>query len=441
MSWFNFFTTKDTQKIQSFGRGINADLCKDEEELFNKSYEAFEKKDILDGYEYFFKSLENFSNGISNENIILKREDSKLYFELYQGTAKITGYTTQEHLYAESTLCQKKSANIALKRYILERNYQLTYVYYFIDDDAFIKLKLTLDNMTMSPHKIFYPLRELALNADFDKEYTRNEFIGIKLEDVSHLKESSQNELKIKYDFLHKWLHELRHKISTLPSNDKAGMEAFAYLCLLFKIDYLLVPKYEIYQKMSKKIAEYFGDENNTTEAKNDELKTYMDSLENMTFKEFCTNFYEAKYTFNPTERTSYEEINTFITDAMAKIRWYKNSRYVQIIPTIYEYISFNILYNFGIHQVLKELLQIAIEVQNPDFFEAYGYPVLYNKAENTFSKKLIISQIQEIIAPHKEHFKSLEPFGENLNFSSLNEFSNSFYLQIIELDFEDIQS
>lgn len=440
MSWFNFFTSKSAQKKQSFGRGINADLSIEEEDLFNKSYEAFEKKEVLDAYEYFFKSLGNFSNGISNENIIITRENGKLSFEIYQGTAKISGYTTKEHLYAESTLVKKSNAHVALKRYILERNYQLTYIYYFADEE-YIKLKLYHDNIAMSPHKIFFPLRELALNADFDKEYTRNEFTGIPLEDQSHLKELSEDELKIKYDYLHRWIKELHNKIATFPSNDNAGMQAFAYLSLLFKIDYLLVPKYEIYQKMSKKIAEYFGDENNTTEAKNDELNIYINKLENISFEEFSTNFYEAKYTFNPTDRTSYEEINIFINDSLAKIRWYKNNRYVQIIPVIYEYIAFNILYNFGIHQVLKELLQIAIEVQNPDFFKAYGYPVLYNKKENSFSKKLIISKIEDTIIPFQKRFKSLEPFGESLNYSSLNEFSNSFYLQVVELDFEDIQS
>lgn len=440
MSWFNFFTTKSTQKKQSFGRGINADLSKDEEELFNKSYEAFEQKEILDAYEYFFQSIENFSNGVSNQNIITTREDEKLSFAIYQGTAKISGYITEEHLYAESILIRKSNAHVALKRYILERNYQLTYVYYFIDDE-YIKLKLYHDNITMSPHKIFYPLRELSLNADFDKEYTRNEFTGITIEDVSHLKELSQDELKIKYDYLHRWIEEAHHKIATLPSNDNAGMQAFSYLCLLFKIDYLLVPNYEIYQKMSKKIAEYFSDENNTIEAKNDELRIYIESLENIGFEEFSKNFYEAKYTFNPSERASYEDINIFITDSLAKIRWYKNNRFIQIIPTIYEYISLNILYNFGVHPVLKELLQIVLEVQNPEFFKAYGFPRLYNNEENSFSKKLIISKIEDIVFAYQERFKSLEPFGESLNFSSLNEFSNSFYLQLIELDFEDIQS
>jgi len=437
MNWLNFFETK-TELKHPFGRGINASVSPDEEELFNKSYEAFEKKEILDAYEYFFKSLENFSNNISNQNITTSRDNERLNFEIFQGTARITGYITNEHLYAEAILTKKDSSHVALKRYILERNYQLTYAYYF-SDETYIKLKLYHDNITMSPQKIFFPLRELALNADFDKEYTKCEFPDMVLEDIGHLEDLDETELKIKYDYMCKWIDETIEKVSTFPSNDNAGMQSFTYLYLLYKIDYLLVPKYDIYQKISKKIQEYFGDENSSTEAKNEELKNYMYELREMDLEEFRENFYDAKYTFNPTDQTPTEEINTFISESLIKIRWYKNNRYNQIIPTIYKYVAFNILYNYGLHTVTKDLLHTLVEIQNPSFFKALDYPPLYDEEDESFSKKAIISKIEDIITPHQKRFKLLEPFGEKLNFSTLNEFSNSFYVQLKHLNFEEI--
>ncbi|MDT8339709.1 MAG: hypothetical protein RQ763_10995, partial [Sulfurimonas sp.] len=134
MDWLNFFEPKVEHK-HSFGRGINANLSKDEEDLFNKSNEAFEAKEILDAYEYFFISLENFSDSKSNQNIIITKEDGKLRFEILQGTARITGVITKESLYAEAILTKKAAANVALKRLILERNYQLTYACYFSDEE------------------------------------------------------------------------------------------------------------------------------------------------------------------------------------------------------------------------------------------------------------------------------------------------------------------
>ncbi len=438
MNWLNFFYNTPTQLRHSFGRGINATISKDEEALFNKSYEAFENQDILKAYEYFFNSLENFSGEESNQKIITNMEDDKLNFTIYQGSAKIVGKVTKKYLYAEVIMIKNSEASVALKRYMLERNYQLTYACYFSDSD-YIKLKLYHDNITASPQKIFFPLREIALNADFDKEFMKTEFSNISLQDTEHLVKLDAKELEIKYNFLHKWIDALDAKILTLPTNDNAGMQAFLYLNILSKIDYLLVPKCEIYQKISKKVQAYFSEENLSIEAKNEKLKNYIEKLSEMSFEDFSKKFYNAKYTFNPMEKTAQEEISNFISESLLKIRWYKNNRYNQIIPTIYNYISFYILYNYGLNPVVKELLHTLVEIQNPDFFEALDYTPLYDKEKESFSRKTIIAKIDETIVARQAQYKLLKAFGEELNFSSMNEFSNSFLIQLKHLDFEEI--
>ena len=437
MSWLNFFQTTQEQK-HTFGRGINASIAKDEEELFIHSYEAFESGDILNAYELFFQSLLNYTDAHSNENITYYKEDKKLYFTLYQGCAKIKGYITKEHLYAEAIIVKKANANVALKRYILERNYQLTYAKYF-SDQKYIMIKLYHDNLTMSPQKVFFPLREIALNADFDKEHIKSEFCDIPLEDVQHLEKLDKKELEIKYHFLQTSITQLEAKIASLPSNDNATMQSFLYLNLLFKIDYLLTPKYTMNQKLSKTLLDYFSNENTNFEAKNKELKSYTDKLKKLKFENFYSNFYKAKYTFNPLEKSSFSDVVNFIDESLAKVRWYKNNRYLQIIPTIYQYIAFNILYNYGLNPAARELLHLLIEVQNTDYFHALSYTKLYDTQTNTFSKRLIISRVNTIISNYQDTYKSLESFTENLSFDSLNEFSNSFYLNFQTLNFEEL--
>ena len=437
MSWINFFENR-VELHHSFGRGTNANISPDEEELFNKSYEAFENNEALDAYEYFLNSLQNYQDETPNKNISITRDEKSLNFELFQGTAKIVGTITDKTFYAEVIIVKKEDANVALKRYILERNYQLTYSCYFTDSE-YIKLKLFYNNITMSPQKIFFPIRELALNADFDKERIISEFDGVKLQDIGHIKDINRDDLEIKFKFCQLWIEELETRVSTLPSNDNTGMLAFLYLNFLFKIDYLLVPKYKIYQKTTKKIQEYFGEENSSIEAKNEELKSYITKLKKMDFKEFSQNFYNAKYTFNPIEKSSYEEVINFINESLIKIRWYKNNRYNQVIPTIYRYIAFYCLYNYGLNQVQRNLLHLLIKIQNSTFFEELEYKVHYNKENDSFSKRAIISNIEDIIQKRQTHFKSLEAFGDKLNFSSMNEFSNSFYTQLKHLNFEEI--
>jgi len=437
MSWLDFLQTKKECHV-NFGRGTYAQIAKNEEELFTKSAEAFEKKEVLDAYEYFLKSLINFNNSNSNENIIITRDEEKLDFVLFQGSAKIHGHITEESLYAEATLVKKDLASVALKRKALERNYQFTYINN-MSDAKYIKLKLYQDNITMSPQKVFFPLRELALNADFDKEFIVSEFPDCALEEIDHLVPLDEHELKIKYDSLQKWIKELNEKVLTLPSNDNTGMQAFLYLNILFKVDYLLVPRYKIYQKLSRKIQNYFSEENAAMEAKNEELKKYLLKLQELSFEEFSFNFYNAKYTFSPIDKSSFEEFCNFITESLIKIRWYKNNRYTQIIPTIYSYMAFYSLYNYGLNPVLKELLHTLVAIQNADFFTALDCPSFYDTKKESFAKRTIIQNVDEIISKHQERYKALVSFSNELNFNSMNEFSYSYYQALKNLDFEEI--
>jgi hypothetical protein len=437
MSWFNFFEeTQDNCSI-TFGKGINASLAPDEEELFKLSYEAFEKKDILNAYELFFKSLINFSDNKSNHNIVLNKTDTELKFEIYQGLAKITGKVTQESLYAEINIMKTSEASVAIKRYLLERNYQLTYVNYFSNDSS-IKLKLYQDNISLSPQKIFFPLRELALNGEHDKEHIKSEFKDIQLEDTDHLQKIDEKQLKVKYKYLIQWIDELEQKVLTLPANDNTGMQSFLYLNILFKIDYLLSVKCQLHHELSKKALEYFGNEHSTIESKNEELKKYTLELKKLTYEEFSQNFYKAKYTFDPIDKSSYDDIVIFINESQNKIRWYKNNRYSQVIPTIYNYIAFYSLYNYGMNATLKELFHILVEVQNSSFFIDMSCTGLYDEQTKKLSKRSILNKLKKVLQDAQQTYTSLTIDDESLNFASLDEFSNSYYIMLKNLDFEE---
>lgn len=344
---------------------------------------------------------------------------------------------TQESLYAEAVLVKNRNANVALKRYFLERNYQFTYAYYFSDTE-YLKLKLYFDNITMSPQKIFFPLREIALNADHDKEYIKSRFPEITLEDISHIKALDTQEAQIKYKYLQKWIEELEERRILLPSSDNVSMQAYLYLELLLEIDYLLVPKYRIAQKLTKKVLEYYMQESANVELRIEELRRYIEKLKAISFEEFSQNLYNANYTFNPTDKSSTDDVMTFIAESLIKVRWYKNNRYYQIIPTIYRYIALYTLFNYGLNPVLRELFHLLVEIHYSELFEELGYKILYNKESESFVKKSIVSRIDEIINNYNGRYKFLEAFGNQLNYNSLNDFSNSFYLQLQELNFEE---
>ncbi len=264
--WFNrlFNHSKTTKPIlHHFGRSINARLNPQEHQLFTQASEAFQEGKIVEAYELYLRSLENFNGELSNENVEIHYEDKALHFRLDQGTAVIHGVVTDKTFEAHSVITDRAMMNVAIKRHILERNDQLTYVRYYTHGD-FLQLKVYLDNTTMTPQKIFYPLRELALNADYEKEFLHYQFKQSQLAEVEHLQEIDEGELQIKYEAMQQWIANCQKELTQLPSNDNNTTVSFTLLSLLFQIDYLLVPHKDIMQEVFENINSFFTNDEPT---------------------------------------------------------------------------------------------------------------------------------------------------------------------------------
>jgi hypothetical protein len=438
MQWLAHLIARKPASFHQFGRSINAEVNPEEPELFNAASEAFEKGEVLDAYQHFLHSLQNFTAGRPNENIKLFPEEGALSFELIQGSAKIVGRVTPETIEAYADIAQEMPRHVAIKRRLLERNYEMTYARFFLHDDRF-RLKIYLDNTTMTPQKIFFPLRELALNADYEKEFITAEFHDEPLLNTELLVTVDDQEKALKYRFMQEWIRSCNESIKRLPSNDNTGMIAFTYLTLLLQIDYLIVPKQKIGQDIMHRVTEYFNEDEKLIQSKNAELETYITTLAELPYEKFAPQLYNTFSTFSPMERASDEEITLFIDGNLGKVRWYKSNRYVRVIPTIYRYMALYLLFNYGLHPALHALLHLFVEIHYFDFFKALGHEPLYNPADESFEKRVIRTRIDDALAPYRKQFRQLKPFGDQLSFVSLDKFSHSFYLQIKHLNFTEL--
>ncbi len=438
--WFyRLFHHAKTAKpiVHHFGRSINAQLNPQEHELFNQAVEAFREGKKVEAFEYYLRSLENFNAALSNENVRLHYEEETLHFTLYQGTAIIRGTVTEKTFEAHSIITSRDLMNVAIKRHILERNEQLTYIRYYTHGD-FLMLKLYLDNTTMTPQKIFYPLRELALNADYEKEYLHYHYKQKRLIEVDHLLPIDDNELRIKYDAMQSWITDCQKDLTQLPANDNISTVSFTLLSLLFQIDYLIVPHKDIMQETFEKINSYFTDDERLVEQKNDELLLFIESLQKLPYEAFVSQCYKAHYTFSPMEHTTMEELNLFIEASLEKFRWFRHHRYEHVASTINRYIPLYILYNYGLHPSYRALLHLIVEVQNSDYFVTLGYKAYYHKEKNRFEKDAIITAISDAITPYQKQFTHLKPFGKTLDYTTVEEFSHSFFLHLKNLNYTE---
>ncbi|HLD23411.1 MAG TPA: hypothetical protein VJA83_05665 [Sulfuricurvum sp.] len=421
-----------------YGRGIHALPNRDERELFERSSAAFIDGDILSGYEYFLSSLIHQESHFPTPHLSIERLEESLHFSLTQGYALIKGVLTSESLEAHADIALSEKLHVAIKRRFLERDFQLTYCR-FSEVKGVIKLSIRLDNATITPQKIFYPLREIALNADFEKEFIAGEFDESLLLDTEHLLSVSSEKIEVNFTFMQQWIKETKQSLIGLLSNDNTGMTSFSYLALLLQIDYLLLPHKKMAKNISEKINGYFMDDEKLTEDKNADLEQYLSELETMDIESFSTQFYDSAYTFSPYEQAMHDEIAAFIDESLGKVRWYKNNRSTYVITVIYRYISLYILYNYGLHPSLRSLLHLHIEVYASDFFKAAGETPLYDPLTRTFKENLIALRIRESIEPYMSRYKGLNNFAEHLNYSDLDHFSQSFYLQIKNLDYTEV--
>lgn len=434
----SWFAPPVMTRVPRYGRGIHALPNPREKELFDDASEAFIQGDRLLGYECFLASLIHQGNAFPLSHLTIEREKEDIRFHLMQGSALVKGKITHESLEAYADIAASDQLHVAIKRRFLERNFQLTHAR-FSNTEGVIRLSIHLDNATITPQKIFFPLREIAINADFEKEFIASEFDESILLEYDHLVPLDPEKIQRLYETMQAWIRETKQSLIGLLSNDNSGMVSFSYLALLLQIDYLLMPHKKMAKQISEKINGYFLDDEKLTEDKNTELENYIHELETMDSQKFGTQLYESAYTFSPYDQAMHDEIASFIEESLNKVRWYKNNRSNYVISVIYRYIALYILYNYGLHPSLRVLFHLHVEVYESDFFAAQGDLPLYDPQSQVFQKHLIAQRIAEAIEPYTNRYKGLRNFADALNYTDLDHFSQSYYLQIKNLDFTEV--
>lgn len=421
--------------VPHYGRGVHSLPNPDEHELFEKASEAFIQDDRLKGYDYFLSSLTHVGDA---KHLMYTVYEDKITFELLQGCAVIRGTITEESLNATAAVAKTSDLHVAIKRRFLERNFQLTYAR-FCDKEGVLTLKLHLDNATITPHKIFFPLREIALNADFEKEMLLGEFKDIELLENDHIRYVDPEQCVRLHGWMLKWMDQTKKSLQGLLSNDNTGMVSFSYLALLLQIDYLLIPRKKMAKEIAEKVGGYFMDDEKLTEDKNADLQSYLSKLETMSIEEFASQMYRGNYTFSPFDQAMHEEIVSFIEESLAKVKWYKSNHSSYVIGAIYKYIALYVLYNYGLHPTLRILMHLHVQVYASDFFENMGEARLYTPETNRFDKTRIHEHIESAVIPYQKRYKGLKNFSDLLNYTDLDSFSQSFYQQIKNLDLLEV--
>lgn len=436
-SWFSFLESQSPSCDSfHFGRFIAHKKTPQQQEFYQQSKKDFSQQRYLEGYESYFEYLKFYENGEDTGNISFRRDDDSLSFKIIQGSAIVKGELTQRHLSAYVNITHMIKGNMAVMRRLLEKNYMYTYSSFSLENEI-LKCKIYFDNIALSPQKVFFPLREISLNADREKELLIDEFNDLAPIELDHIEAMDVQLKETKLRFFREWIEKTEQKVLLIPTQEQSGAIAFVWLCLLLKLDYFVTPRGKIGFDIYEAILEYFIDDDKLVEEKNYALHKAILKLKEFDTQKLSKSLYATKQTFDIFTDNTLDEIHTFIEETLIKIIWYKEHRYEEVILTIYEYLGLYMLFNFGMNDCLRELVQLNVRLHNTDFHSALGMKSLY-KADKIDAARLK-KKIKVILDSHSKQFPHLHDFTPSLNYETLERFHHSYFNALKTLSFSEL--
>lgn len=439
-TWFiNIFSSPSLQPHEyHFGRFISYKKTHKQQEYYQLSKKAFSQQRYLDGYENYFKYLcFEDANGVDHENISFSKDADSLEFKIIQGSAIIRGNITQRRLVASVNIARTVKDNMAVMRRLLEKNYMYTYSSFFLEAET-LRSKIYFDNVSLSPQKVYFPLREISINTDKEKELLLDEFNDLEAIELDHIEAIDPHLKATKLRFFREWIDETQEKVALLPTQEQSGAIAFVWLGLLLRIDYFVTPRGKLGYDIYEAIQAYYLDDNKLIEEKNDALQKASLKFQELDSQKLSKSLYSVQQTFDIFTMNNLDEIRSFIDETLGKIIWYKEHRYEEIILTIYEYLGLYMLYNFGMNDCLRELTQLNVRLHNTDFHSALGMSSFY-KSEDKLDSSKINKEVQKILKSYNKLYPHLHDLSEGFNYESLEKFHHSYFNGIKSLNFSEL--
>lgn len=419
--------------ILSFGRYSDNNKTAVQQRIWQDAKKMHAEKQYMDSIELFFAYLLD----ARTKNVHFKRNGNSATFCLYQGSKKVEGTIDEQGMRASTPIATMTKRRVPVLRSLLENNYRLHYSKYYLEGDC-ICLHIYNDIYACTPTKLYFSLKELALNADKMDDILVDDFDTLTALGTDHIVLPSDEEKKIKYQFFTKWLDETIAKIESLNADTFSGANTYLILNLLFKLDYLLLPEGKLTEALEE-VNSIFWRNRESMQATERNLLMLRELKKIRAWKEeeVCSYFYKTKHTFAITKPTEFGNIVNFITDTVKNSAWYQENDYDDITLELLEYALAYGQFSFSLPQPLSQLFNIIMQVNHSDYYLAMGQKlVLYNEEINSFNKEEITKQIQMIMDENADRYESVLVEITALDFSNRISFILSLLQQIVNLDF-----
>ncbi|MEO1435052.1 MAG: hypothetical protein AAFV80_05905, partial [Bacteroidota bacterium] len=429
---FGSSVKKEDQPQIPFGRYSDSYKSKSQYDSWDVAVKKFEQGSYLDSYREFFKYLSDPSQG----NLKMREENGEIFFELIQGSKKVTGYANNQSVKARAKVVHCNTLNVGFMRRLMEKNYSLKYGRFALDDDNDIAILFDTYVVDGTPWKLYYALKEIANNADKQDDLLVDEFDMLTAINTSHVSEIPETEKALKYQFIINTIQGTLDRIKGLDPVKFSGGIAYLLLYAFYKLDYLIRPEGFMMETLERAHRTYFARDNKSTDEKNRLLIKELETLLGRSKEDFFREMYRVTATFGITSPVNHDRVKNLIDGEINNMDWYINNDYPDIALSVPGYIACYNLFNFAVPQPDRELFHLLIEILEQRFFKSLGFTFnFYDHDQKKFDKSAIKREIQSIVKTNIGKFPKLNPDVGTLNYNSLPEFAKSFMMMVKDLD------
>jgi len=413
-----------------FGRYTDAYKTKAQYDAYAAAGEAFEEGEFLSSVTRFLEYLRDEDE----DNVKWKSEGGKLYFELYQGSKRVTGYADQTQLRAQARIARLLQHDGALLHRLTEMNYALKYSRFALDGEDCLTIVFDTAAHDASPHKLYQALKEMAVRADKQDDLLLEEFSGAVDEvEATHLEPISTDEKRTKLDFLRQRITGVLDYLSSGHLNPEAHPGAVAYLLLdlVYRLDYLLVPEGYTMEALERMHRMYFSREDDQPVThKNLRLIAELQQLLQRAPEDFAGELYAGKSTFGITLPASHDRLSNLISNELSNMDWYEDNGYPEVARAIPGYIVGYALFNYATPPPDRELLHLYYRITEEEYFNQLGYRGQLTKNGRP-ERRAIRRAIADTVARYREEYPWFRPSVNEVGYKDMLELVRT-YLEMI---------
>ncbi len=417
-----------------FGRHSGYYKSSTQHNAWDAALNAFEEGNYMESYRKLFEYL---GAGTTNCVQTTEHDDNSISFEIQQGSKRILGKADVKSVRAEIDIAQAETLNVAFMRRLMEYNNGLTYGRFALDDANHLRMVFDTAAIDASPYKLFYALKEIAVNSDKQDDLLIEQFKMLVPTDTVLKTEIPDDEKQVKYDYI---ISSIQENFAAIEGNKQLseqypGSVTYLLLDLLYRLDYLTCPEgytmeifesaHRIYKVHDKAILQ-----------KNVGLRKELERLLVRKKEDYFTELYRSDYAFEINPTVSPDAISAYISEELRNTDWYINQNQHKVALAISNTIVGSILFNFTPIKPMRSLLHLYYYIIENKYFENLGFNKKYINDEGQLQAKLIQQAIQAVIQQNKKEYPHLVFDFNKMQYINLAAFAKSYLTQVRDLDF-----